>query len=75
MLTGSKISAENCHDAPEGGKLIESLGFKAGRHLLMDRAYEDDKTRALVLKQGLISVVHPKKNRKTPWVFDTVLDK
>ncbi len=50
----------NRHDPPEGRKLMESLGFKAGRHLLMDRAYEDDKARALVLKQGLIPVVPPK---------------
>ena len=41
----------------------------------MDRVYEDDKTRALVLKQELIPVVPPKKNRKTPWVYDTVLYK
>ena len=41
----------------------------------MDRAYEDDKTRALVLKQGLIPVVLPKNNRKTPWDYDTVLYK
>ena len=62
----------NRHDPPEGRKHIESLGFKAERHLLMDRTYEDDKTRALVLKQGLIFVVLPKKNRKTPWSYDTV---
>ena len=41
----------------------------------MDRAYEDDKTRALALKRGLIPVVPPKKNRKTPWEYDTVLYK
>ena len=70
-----QLSAGNCLDAPEGRKLIESLGFKAGRHLFMDRAYEEDKTRALVLKQGLIPVVPPKKNRKTPWVYDMVLYK
>ena len=65
----------NCYDAPEGRKLIESLDFKAGCHLLMDRAYEDDKTRALVIKQGLIPVIPPKKNRNTPWDYDTVLYK
>ena len=61
-----QLLAWNRHDAPKGRKHIKSLGFKAERHLLMDRAYEDDKTRALVLKQGLIFVVLPKKNRKTP---------
>ena len=70
-----QLSAGSRHDAPEGRRLIESLDFKAGRHLLMDRAYEDGKTRDLVLKQGLIPVAPPKKNRKTPWVYDTVLYK
>ncbi len=33
----------------------------------MDRAYEDDKTRSLAMKNGFIPVVPPKKNRKDPW--------
>ena len=37
----------------------------------MDRAYEDDETRALVLSRGLVPVVPPKKNRKSPWVYDS----
>ena len=41
----------------------------------MDRAYGDDETRALVLKQGLIFVVPPKKNRKSPWQYDKELYK
>lgn len=41
----------------------------------MDRAYEDDKTRATVINQGLIPVVPPKKNRKKPWKYDTELYK
>ena len=41
----------------------------------MDRAYEDDKTRALALKRGLFLLVPPKKNRKTPWKYDTELYK
>ena len=41
----------------------------------MDRAYEDDETRALALKQGLIPVVPPKKNRKSPWQYDKKLYK
>ena len=32
----------------------------------MDRAYEYDNTRALVFSRGLIPVVPPKKNRKSP---------
>ena len=41
----------------------------------MDRAYEDNETRALALMQGLIPVVPPKKNRKTPWQYDAELYK
>ena len=50
----------NRHDPPEGRKHIESLGSRAGKHLFIDRVCEDDKARALVLKQGLIPVVPPK---------------
>lgn len=41
----------------------------------MDRAYEDDKTRALVSEHGFIPVVPPKKNRKNPWDYDKELYK
>ena len=41
----------------------------------MDRAYEDDQTRALAEKQGFNVVVPPKKNRKHPWVYDKELYK
>ena len=41
----------------------------------MDRAYEDDQTRALAEKQGFNVVVPPKKNRKQPWVYDKELYK
>ena len=68
-----KLSARKRHDAPEGRKLIESLDCKTECYLLMDRAYEDNETRALALMQGLIPVVPPKKNRKTPWQYDTEL--
>jgi transposase len=33
----------------------------------MDKAYEDDETRAVVRKKGLKPVVPPKKNRLKPW--------
>ena len=69
------LSAGNRHDAPEGRKLIKSIDSNAGSYLIMDRAYEDDETRALALKQGLIPVVPPKKNRKSPWQYDTELYK
>ena len=37
--------------------------------LLMDRAYEDNKTRALAEEHGFNVVVPPKKNRKDPWEY------
>ena len=41
----------------------------------MDRAYEDNKTRALAEKHGFNVVVPPKKNRKDPWEYDKELYK
>lgn len=41
----------------------------------MDRAYEDNETRALAVKRGLIPVVPPKRNRKIPWNYDVGLYK
>jgi hypothetical protein len=38
-----------------------------GLPLLMDRAYEGDETRQLVLSLGMIPVVPPKSNRIHPW--------
>ena len=40
----------------------------------MDRAYEDNKTRALAEEHGF-NVVPPKKNRKNPWEYDKELYK
>lgn len=36
----------------------------------MDKAYEGDDTRQLVLDLGMIPVVPPKINRITPWEYD-----
>lgn len=41
----------------------------------MDRAYEDDKTRALAYEHGFTPVVPPKKNRKNSWDYDKELYK
>ena len=60
------LSIGNRHDAPEGRKLIKSIDSKVARYLLMDRAYEDDETRALALKQWLITVVPPKRIENLP---------
>lgn len=46
-----------------------------GLPLLMDRAYEGDETRQLVLDLGMIPVVPPKSNRLPPWEYDRALYK
>lgn len=58
------LSTGNRHDAPEGRKLLKIIYSKDNHYLLMDRAYEDNKTRTLAIQQGFIPVVLPKKNRK-----------
>ena len=70
------LSPGQAHDAPEGRKLLQSLG-KMPRpiHLLMDRAYEGDETRQLALDLGFVPVVPPKQNRLTPWEYDRAMYK
>lgn len=46
-----------------------------GLPLLMDRAYEGNETRQLVLQLGMIPVVPPKSNRLDPWRYDRILYK
>ena len=41
--------------------------------LVMDRAYERDETRQLVLELNMIPVVPPKSNRRKPWDYDRQL--
>jgi len=41
----------------------------------MDRAYEDDETRALAVKHGYNPVVPPKKSRLELWEYDKELYK
>ena len=46
-----------------------------GLPLLMDRAYEGDETRQLVLDLGMLPVVPPSANRLQPWEYDRALYK
>ena len=70
------LSAGNCGDAPEGRALLRQLGpVDHPVHLLMDRAYEGNETRALALELGYMPVVPPKRNRKNPWSYDEQLYK
>ena len=68
------LSAGNDHDAPQGRLLLEDLGpMPQGLPLLMDKAYEGDETRQLVLDLGMVPVVPPKSNRLNPWSYNEEL--
>ena len=54
-----RLSPGNSHDTPEERKLIESIYSKNNNYLLMDRAYEDDKT--LAKNHGFPQLFHLKK--------------
>jgi transposase len=70
------LSPGQAHDAPEGRELLRDLGpMPKGLPLLMDRAYEGDETRQLVLSLGMVPVVPPKSNRIDPWRYDRTLYK
>jgi transposase len=70
------LSPGNDHDAPHGRALLEELGpMPEGLPLLMDRAYEGNETRQLVLDLGMVPVVPPKSNRLHPWEYDRALYK
>jgi transposase len=65
------LSPGNAYDAREGRTLLPKLGpIPEGLQMLMDRAYERDETRQLVLSLGMIPVVPPKSNRIEPWEYD-----
>jgi len=63
------LSPGNAHDAPEGRKLLRETPLEAD-FVIMDKAYEGDETRQLVLDFGMTPVVPPKTNRLTPWEYD-----
>src|SRR5674476_66210 len=70
------LSPGNAHDAPEGRELLWDLPrMPKGLPMLMDRAYEGDQTRQLVLDLGMVPVVPPKSNRVEPWAYDKALYK
>jgi len=70
------LSPGNDHDAPHGRALLAELGpMPQGLPMLMDRAYEGNETRQLVLDLGMIPIVPPKSNRLDPWDYDRALYK
>ena len=76
IVVGISLSSGDCHDAPEGRKLLEAMGNSNKLiPLLMDKAYEGDETRKTAEIMGYIPVVPPKSNRKEPWEYDKELYK
>jgi transposase len=70
------LSPGHAHDAPEGRELLWKLPrMPEGLPMLMDKAYEGDETRQLVLDLGMVPVVPPKSNRIEPWEYDRALYK
>lgn len=70
------LSPGQAHDAPEGRRLLSSLGATSRPvHLLMDRAYEGNETRQLALDLGFIPVVPPTSKRLDPWEYDRAMYK
>ena len=62
------LSAGNPGDGPEERKRLKfTAADETHRYLIMDRAYEGDKTRTLAAELGFIPIVPPKQNRKEPW--------
>ena len=65
------LSPGQAHDAPEGRKLLSDMEKPSNSPvLMMDRAYEDDRTRQLALDLELVPVVPPKSHRVDPWEYD-----
>ena len=68
------LSPGQSHDAPEGRELLRTLKPTTSTVcMIMDRAYEGDETRQLVLELGFTPVVPPKQNRLNPWEYDRVM--
>ena len=59
------LSAGNCHDASQGRKLLNTIYSEDEQYLLMDRAYEDDKTRSLAEKMDLFLLSLPKRTENS----------
>ena len=68
------LSPGQNHDAPEGRELLRTLKpVESHVCMIMDRAYEGDETRQLVLDLGFTPVVPPKQNRLNPWEYDRIM--
>jgi len=64
------LSPGQAHDAPAGRELLRTLeSLPQGCRVIMDRAYEGNETRQLVLDLGFEPVVPPLCTRVEPWTF------
>ena len=63
------LTPGNVHDATPGRELLMATDIQAG-FVFMDRAYEGEETRQLVLDLGMTPVVPPKMNRISLWEYD-----
>ena len=70
------LSPGQCHDAPQGRILMETVGKQdTETPLVMDKAYEDEETWMVAQLLKFVPVVPPKSNRKNPWEYDKELYK
>ena len=63
------LSPGNVHDAAPGRELLKTTELQAS-FVIMDKAYEGDETRQLVMDLKMTPVVPPKANRIAPWEYD-----
>jgi len=64
------LSPGQAHNAPEGRKLLAGWQRRPdGVPMAMDRTYEGDQTRQLVLALGFTPVVPPNPNHLHPWPY------
>ena len=76
VVVGFPLSGGNAHDAPMGRGLLKKVGpTDRPAPLLMDRAYEGDRTRRVAESPGYVPVVPPKRSRRNPWGYDKELYK
>jgi transposase len=68
------LSPGQDHDAPAGRELLRTIGpVETPMYMIMDRAYEGDETRQLVLDLGYRPVVPPNPRRVAPWDYDRLM--
>ena len=69
------LSPGNAHDAPEGRELLRDLGSFPGMPVIMDRAYEGNETRQLVLELEWFPWSRPSPIALIPGSYDRALYK